>query len=633
MIQSPSQQKKEFQRHEAPTEQECSNILSLSGEMISKVPQTVTGLVNLKELDLSSNLLTDLPNSLGRMKALQILTLTWNKLSALPDTISQLTELRELYLGFNNFKNIPECVGSLRKLVTLEANDNCIRKLNQSIGQLIRLKRLQIQFNDIQVLDHRISHCEDLTDINVMGNPLVSPPLTIIMNGSTAMREYVLTEKHLKQEQRFNQQQHTQNNSRRPIQLAGSSSGTIDSHSNPRIDSVAPILQEATTLVNVLRGEMLSLESSDITSPNRSSSDNASSSHTNQTGGDGLPPKSSPLRRRRLLSIEERTATVNSISIRSQTSSSVLQTQTSSQIVPDCPESSAPITPSRSVNHFNRLPRTQLEPLPRGVALEGRRLRYPSDSLQVLDLHPQGATRDGNSDQPLSSIRRQEVRRVRASQELHGCLRRSYPSETPRRNSRQSVNQLENHRGPGALDRYSMEHTFNSNNDRQREDDLTIEDANCVRQLLQRNRNSNLLASLEPYFDSIPLQSSEYHSSSSGTQFNTRSPTTESHTNEVVKDACESFQSDDAAFDRSCLPENNDPSIPKAFLCPITLLVMVDPVVASDGHTYEKSAIAKWFIHNDTSPMTAQRLPTLTLTPNYSIKSMISDYIDKMKDS
>jgi len=33
---------------------------------------------------------------------------------------------------------------------------------------------------------------------------------------------------------------------------------------------------------------------------------------------------------------------------------------------------------------------------------------------------------------------------------------------------------------------------------------------------------------------------------------------------------------------------------PPEFYCPITHEVMVDPVVAQDGHTYERQAIEEW---------------------------------------
>ena len=36
-------------------------------------------------------------------------------------------------------------------------------------------------------------------------------------------------------------------------------------------------------------------------------------------------------------------------------------------------------------------------------------------------------------------------------------------------------------------------------------------------------------------------------------------------------------------------------SAPRGFLCPITLQVMRDPVIAADGHTYDRSSIEVGF--------------------------------------
>eukprot|EP00850_Spirogloea_muscicola_P004233 SM000018S03598 [mRNA] locus=s18:244222:249121:+ [translate_table: standard] len=62
------------------------------------------------------------------------------------------------------------------------------------------------------------------------------------------------------------------------------------------------------------------------------------------------------------------------------------------------------------------------------------------------------------------------------------------------------------------------------------------------------------------------------------------------------------------------------------FLCPIMQDVMRDPVLAADGHTYERVAIASWLTSNDTSPMTNCELPHKTLMPNYALRSMIQDW-------
>ena len=59
------------------------------------------------------------------------------------------------------------------------------------------------------------------------------------------------------------------------------------------------------------------------------------------------------------------------------------------------------------------------------------------------------------------------------------------------------------------------------------------------------------------------------------------------------------------------------------FTCPISLECMVDPVVASDGHTYERVHIEAWLASHDTSPVTGERMEHRTLIPNYCVRSLL----------
>ena len=56
--------------------------------------------------------------------------------------------------------------------------------------------------------------------------------------------------------------------------------------------------------------------------------------------------------------------------------------------------------------------------------------------------------------------------------------------------------------------------------------------------------------------------------------------------------------------------------IPAGYLCPITLDPMEDPVMAADGHSYERSEINAWFARgHNTSPKTGGVLPHQFLMP------------------
>lgn len=70
-------------------------------------------------------------------------------------------------------------------------------------------------------------------------------------------------------------------------------------------------------------------------------------------------------------------------------------------------------------------------------------------------------------------------------------------------------------------------------------------------------------------------------------------------------------------------------SIPNDWLCPITLGVMRDPVIASDGHSYERDAIEQWFTANVSSPKTGLALHSTNLISNIALRNTIHDFFAK----
>jgi ankyrin repeat protein len=70
--------------------------------------------------------------------------------------------------------------------------------------------------------------------------------------------------------------------------------------------------------------------------------------------------------------------------------------------------------------------------------------------------------------------------------------------------------------------------------------------------------------------------------------------------------------------------------IPEKLLCPITLQMFKEPVVAEDGHTYEKEAIEKWVVDSGTSPKTREKIGNKFVI-NWDKKSQISKFIEKSK--
>ncbi len=65
--------------------------------------------------------------------------------------------------------------------------------------------------------------------------------------------------------------------------------------------------------------------------------------------------------------------------------------------------------------------------------------------------------------------------------------------------------------------------------------------------------------------------------------------------------------------------------------CPISKMVMEDPVTAMDGHTYERAAIEYWLQTHNTSPMTNLQLPSKQLIPNHRVRAIIASVRDKRR--
>lgn len=69
---------------------------------------------------------------------------------------------------------------------------------------------------------------------------------------------------------------------------------------------------------------------------------------------------------------------------------------------------------------------------------------------------------------------------------------------------------------------------------------------------------------------------------------------------------------------------------PPSFYCPISRQCMHDPVVLTDGHTYERRYIEQWLESNSTSPVSGALLPSKTILPNHALRNAIEEYFEQV---
>ena len=70
-----------------------------------------------------------------------------------------------------------------------------------------------------------------------------------------------------------------------------------------------------------------------------------------------------------------------------------------------------------------------------------------------------------------------------------------------------------------------------------------------------------------------------------------------------------------------------------ALACPLSLEIFQDPVIAADGHSYERCEIEAWLARGKTtSPKTNAELPHAFLVPNRHLKAMCQQFLDEVRE-
>ena len=64
---------------------------------------------------------------------------------------------------------------------------------------------------------------------------------------------------------------------------------------------------------------------------------------------------------------------------------------------------------------------------------------------------------------------------------------------------------------------------------------------------------------------------------------------------------------------------------------PRRLELFKDPVMARDGHTYERVAIVEWLKTKGTSPMTQEPLDAEDLVPQHIVRKLIDSFLDSKR--
>ncbi|KAJ4754933.1 Plant intracellular ras-group-related LRR protein [Rhynchospora pubera] len=169
-------------------------VLDVSGNLLESFPKTFENCRALEELYANFNKLTKLPDTIGfELINIRRLSVNSNKLSELPFSTSHLTALRSLDARLNCLTSLPDGLENLTALETLNVSQNFryLRTLPFAVGLLGSLKEMDISYNYIKELPPSIGCLTKLEKLNAEGNPLINPPRDVMEQSIPVIREYL----------------------------------------------------------------------------------------------------------------------------------------------------------------------------------------------------------------------------------------------------------------------------------------------------------------------------------------------------------------------------------------------------------------------------------------------------------
>ncbi len=149
--------------------------LSLSCGLREFPPEIFTLAETLEILDLSGNELTALPEDLPRLHRLRIVFCSDNPFTELPVVLGRCPSLEMIGFKANRIEHVPaeSLPPTLRWLVL---TDNRIEQLPSSIGQCPRLQKLMLAGNRLRALPPELAACRNLELLRLSANALEAFP-------------------------------------------------------------------------------------------------------------------------------------------------------------------------------------------------------------------------------------------------------------------------------------------------------------------------------------------------------------------------------------------------------------------------------------------------------------------------
>lgn len=185
---------------------ECVQDIDLSRNIIREVPRSIGEFMNLMKIDLSNNQISKFPDELLELKKLRSLNCKNNRLSCssfpkefevsfpnleslnlsgnlfinFPSQVTSLTSLKELLLGANRIRSLPREIENLQSLQYFYLGGNHLSQIPVEVGFLKNLQCLVLCDNQLTELPSELEQLKNLSSLSLHNNQLTTLPPEII---------------------------------------------------------------------------------------------------------------------------------------------------------------------------------------------------------------------------------------------------------------------------------------------------------------------------------------------------------------------------------------------------------------------------------------------------------------------
>lgn len=154
-------------------------ILDLSNNFLSSIPEDISRLKKLKIAFFSNNLFTSVPSAFKGCEELYMLGFKANRIETFDEDILPLS-ISWLILTDNRLKSLPRSMGRLHKLQKCALAGNAISRLPDEMAKCKELELLRLSANQIEELPSWLLRLPKLSWLAFSGNPCAKaqkPPL------------------------------------------------------------------------------------------------------------------------------------------------------------------------------------------------------------------------------------------------------------------------------------------------------------------------------------------------------------------------------------------------------------------------------------------------------------------------